>query len=82
MNQEKMKITNEPMPIMHMIPAELFVPPKEDYESPMYKTPTRAGTLSTTGHSTNFVCAVNLPTDEDTNNWIIRSSALICQTPE
>ena len=43
------------------------------------KTPTRAGTLSTTGHSTNFVCAVNLPTDEDTNNWIIRSSAIVCQ---
>ena len=45
----------------------------------MYKTPTRAGTLSTTGHSTNFICPVNLKTDEPVNKWIARGTALISQ---
>lgn len=42
-------------PVIQFIPAENFVPNENDYKCPVYKTVTRAGTLSTTGSSTNFI---------------------------
>jgi len=40
------------------------------YDCPVYKVLSRTGTLSTTGHSTNFVQYIELPTKEDENKWI------------
>eukprot|EP01028_Stygiella_incarcerata_P009150 TRINITY_DN426_c0_g1_i1.p1 TRINITY_DN426_c0_g1~~TRINITY_DN426_c0_g1_i1.p1 ORF type:complete len:4140 (-),score=1088.60 TRINITY_DN426_c0_g1_i1:191-12610(-) len=45
------------------------------YNCPMYKTLTRAGTLSTTGHSTNYVVTVEIPTNVDADHWIRRGVA-------
>jgi dynein heavy chain len=50
------------------------------YECPFYKTNVRAGTLSTTGHSTNHVCNFWLPTKEDPMLWIRRGTALCAMT--
>ena len=52
---------------------------KNAYICPLYKTSTRAGVLSTTGHSTNFVMYINLKTDQDPSHWTRRGAALITQ---
>ncbi len=58
-------------PIMHLIPSYKRVPPKTGvYNCPLYKVLSRKGTLSTTGHSTNFVLMLEIPTDLLESVWI------------
>ncbi|KAL7671309.1 hypothetical protein ACOME3_006209 [Neoechinorhynchus agilis] len=49
------------------------------YKCPVYRTLTRSGLLSTTGHSTNFVFSIDLPTgDFSPSHWMLRGTALFC----
>ncbi|XP_046731532.1 dynein axonemal heavy chain 1 [Silurus meridionalis] len=67
------------MAVIWMVPTPNRKPPQSGiYICPIYKTLTRAGTLSTTGHSTNYVIAVELPTDQSQKHWIKQGVALIC----
>nr|KAG5711095.1 hypothetical protein BaRGS_004739 [Batillaria attramentaria] len=67
------------MPAIWLIPANnRKVPESGVYECPLYKTLTRAGTLSTTGHSTNFVFTVEIPSNRPQQHWIKRAVAMLC----
>jgi len=48
------------------------------YETPLYRTLERKGTLATTGHSTNYVMPIRMPTDLPESHWIKRGAAMFC----
>jgi dynein axonemal heavy chain len=69
------------MPVIHLVPTDT---PSSDvgntyvYKCPVYKVLTRRGTLSTTGHSTNFVQFIDLPTSQPPEKWIKAGVAMFC----
>ena len=69
---------SETMPIILFKPVVDYKPDPEEYQAPLYKTSLRAGVLSTTGQSTNFVVHVSLPSKEPPTHWVMRAAALLC----
>jgi dynein heavy chain len=67
------------MPLIRFLPKKDYTPDLSKlYTCPVYKTSARAGTLSSTGLSTNFVVALHLPTDKNADYWIAKGVALLC----
>jgi dynein heavy chain len=52
------------LPLIHLVPkTDRVAPDTGIYNIPLYKVVSRSGTLSTTGHSTNFVRYLELNSD-------------------
>eukprot|EP00002_Diphylleia_rotans_P006932 TRINITY_DN1638_c0_g1_i1.p1 TRINITY_DN1638_c0_g1~~TRINITY_DN1638_c0_g1_i1.p1 ORF type:complete len:4126 (-),score=976.49 TRINITY_DN1638_c0_g1_i1:597-12974(-) len=66
------------MPVIHLQPSQQADSNADKYICPVYKTLTRAGTLSTTGHSTNYVMSISVPSKQPAEHWIKRGVALLC----
>ena len=75
------KLLTDALPIIKMTPIRDDEAAKKDisgvYECPLYKTSARRGTLSTTGHSTNYVMTIQLTSDKPQKHWVTRGVASV-----
>merc|ERR1712072_164062 len=85
-DRESMQMAeSQPRALLDDLPSILLLPviseeyhPENVYNCPLYKTSLRAGTLSTTGHSTNFVVTMTVPSTKDEDHWVRRGCAMLC----
>jgi len=78
-NESKPKVLYDVIPIIRLVPTPMNeINRANTYACPVYKTSERKGTLSTTGHSTNFVLWIDFPSNREQRHWINRGVAALC----
>jgi len=78
----KHKEMYDTLPVVHFVPTQDFERNKADYECPLYKTAVRAGVLTTTGASSNYVVSLDIPTERNPDYWVRMGVASLCALAE
>jgi len=72
------KVLFVPVPLIWIVPCKkVDLAAFPSYECPLYKVSTRKGTLSTTGHSTNFVMPIRVASSIPESHWVKRGVAML-----
>ncbi|XP_063993893.1 dynein axonemal heavy chain 3 [Diachasmimorpha longicaudata] len=80
LDESKPKIIFDVLPVLWLKPGEKSkFKPAPSYACPVYKTSARRGVLATTGHSSNFVMYILIPTRLQESHWINRGVACLTQ---
>ena len=67
-----------PAPVIWLRPARLAdLRQYKHYECPVYRTADRRGVLATTGHSTNFLMMIRLPSALPQEHWVLRGVCML-----
>merc|ERR1711990_773686 len=84
--KKKSLVESQPKVLYATAPLIWFQPCKKEdlqeydcYDCPVYKTGDRRGILSTTGHSTNFVMFVKMPSEAPESHWVLRGVCMLTQ---
>jgi dynein heavy chain len=78
LDESEPKVLFSPGPTMWLRPTRTADVRKfTAYQCPLYKTSDRRGVLATTGHSSNFVMRVPMPSSADPNHWIRRGVCML-----
>jgi dynein heavy chain len=73
------KVLHTPAPVIWLKPTPVSkMSQYPHYDCPIYRTAERRGVLATTGHSTNFVMKIRMPTDKKPSHWTMRGVAMLC----
>ena len=77
--ESRPKVLFEPAPCIWLKPTlAKDIVPGQTYSCPVYRTAARKGVLATTGHSTNFLMMMRMPTTRDEDHWTLRGVCLLC----
>ena len=76
--ESRPRVLFEPSPVIWFKPVlndKLVLRPS--YSCPCYRTADRRGVLATTGHSTNFLMFIRMPTDKPQHHWVMRGVCML-----
>lgn len=80
LGEQHPKILFDEMPVIQLVPMKkVDMVKKPVYACPVYKTSERKGILATTGHSSNFVMFIQVPSDKSESHWVMRGLAMLTQ---
>ena len=80
LDESESKVLFTALPLMWLRPQKVSeIHERQHYNCPLYKTSDRRGILATTGHSTNFILDIYVPSDVPPEHCVQRGVAMLSQ---